>query len=370
VITQALGTLEPVAMDLPTQVAPADVTAKDLEPVIATVNSTMNRSMRVTFENRVWRVDGLALVPYLTVENVVVDGEPTVELGFDKQALASALRELYAGEINRDPVNATVRWDNAVGLVATSASVNGITVNGGAFATAVAEGFLGGSDEVKIPTVILHPDIDSNNLGALGINSVLATGDSNFVGGTWERDENIRVGASLLNGTLVRPGAYFSFNDAIGEITYDKGYQDAAVVVAEQVGRDVGGGVCQVSTTVFRAALLAGMPIGEWHHHTYRLSGYELDGWGPGFDAAILQYGSNPGDWADFTFENFTDGWLYIQAYTDGTRLYVSIYGTDTGRSVSISKWGMNGKSTGFNRVIYDADGNVVADRDFYTTFK
>jgi hypothetical protein len=86
--------------------------------------------------------------------------------------------------------------------------------------------------------------------------------------------------------------------------------------------------------------------------------------------ASILQYGSNPDDWADFTFENFTGGWLYIQAYTDGLRLYVSIYGTDTGRTVDLDAWGINGKSTGFTRTIYDANGDVVASRDFPTTFK
>ncbi len=370
VITETLRTLAPVSQDLPTEVAAPDVTAADLAPVIATVDEQMNRSMRVTFENRTWRVDGLALVPYLTVENVTVDGQPSVQLGFETSTLASALRELYASEINREPVNARVVWDNAVGLVAVSQSVDGVTVNGGAFAQVVADGFLNGKEEVKVPTVVVHPDIDSSNLAALGITNFLASGDSNFAGGSWERDENIRVAASLLNGTLVRPGAEFSFNDAIGEITADKGYQEAAVVVAEQIGRGIGGGVCQVSTTVFRAALLSGMPIGEWHAHTYRLTNYERDGWGPGFDASILQIGSDPDGWADFTFENFTDGWLYIQAYTDNYRLYVNIYGTDTGRSVDITKWGINNKSTGFTRVIYDADGNVVADRDFATTFK
>src|SRR5690606_20892140 len=150
---------------------------------------------------------------------------------------------------------------------------------------------------------------------------------------SWGRDENIYVSTRLLNGELVPPGGTFSFNKAIGEITYDKGYQDAAVVVAEEVGRDVGGGVCQVSTTVFRAAILAGMPIVEWHPHTYRLPNYERDSWGPGFDASILQWeGADPSTWADFRFENYTDGWLLVESWPSYPHVVVSIYGTGDGR--------------------------------------
>jgi vancomycin resistance protein YoaR len=369
-VVAALEGLAPVTVALPTAVAAPAITTADLVAVQATVQQAMSRPIRVTFEDKTWRIDGPQLIPYLTIENVLRDGEPVVDLAFDTTRLAEALRAQFADAVNRQPVNAQVTWDNAVGLVALEPSVDGITVNGGAFARAVANGFLGGDDSIEVPVVVIHPDIDSDNIDALGIETLLGQGDSNFVGGTWARDENIYVGTRLLNGTLVRPGAEFSFNGAIGEITAEKGYQEALVVVAEQVGRGVGGGVCQISTTVFRAAILAGMPITEWHAHTYRLPGYELDGWGPGFDASILQSGSNPENWADFRFENYTDGWLYVEAYTYDMRVYVNIYGTDTGRTVDVDAWGIDGKSTGFTRTIYDANGGVVAERDFPTRFK
>jgi vancomycin resistance protein YoaR len=221
--------------------------------------------------------------------------------------------------------------------------------------------------------VITRPTIDAENLAALNINARLGHGDSNFAGGAWGRDQNIYVATDLLNGTLVPPGGEFSFNQAIGEITADKGYQEAAVVVAEEVGRDIGGGVCQVvSTTIFRAAIYAGMPITEWHPHTYRLTNYERDGWGPGFDASILQNEwQTPDQWADFRFENFTDGWLLVEAYTADVYVNVNIYGQETGRSVDVTWWGINGgKNTGFTRVIYDADKNEIARRDFASDFK
>jgi vancomycin resistance protein YoaR len=329
----------------------------------------------------------------------MVDGRPTAELAMDTNRLAADLRAQFAGEINREPVDARVAWSTDYGLISMDPSQTGVVLKAGEFADAVAASFLGSQEPVDVPVVVTRPEIDSENLDALKIETRMGRGDSNYQGGSWQRDENINVGVRLLNGTLVRPGAEFSFNEAIGEITPDKGYVEASVVVAERVGTDYGGGICQVSTTVFRAALLAGMPITEWHPHTYRLKGYEADGWGPGFDASILQMGDNPEYWADLKFKNYTDGWLLVESWTDWPYVIVNIYGPDTGNTVDIVghwqsdpitdnedvvvstsdlppgqrrqiEWPMAGLETAFTRVIYDAEGNVVGERQFYTYFK
>jgi vancomycin resistance protein YoaR len=125
------------------------------------------------------------------------------------------------------------------------------------------------------------------------------------------------------------------------------------------------GGVCQVSTTIFRAALNAGMPITEWYPHTYRLANYEFDGWSPGFDASILQFGPDPAAWPDFEFENYTDGWLLIEAYTEYPYVHVNIYGSGDGRTVTLDPIALGGNAFGFIRTIYDANGNVIATRQF-----
>ena len=142
-------------------------------------------------------------------------------------------------------------------------------------------------------------------------------------------------------------------------------------MVAVQVGKVFGGGVCQVSTTVFRAALMAGMPIGEWHPHTYRLPGYEGANWPAGFDASILQMGDDPQYWGDFTFENYTDSWLLVESWTSGESMVVNIYGTSDGREVDLNATGiMSNGDAAFTRTIYDANGGVIAERYFYTDFK
>jgi vancomycin resistance protein YoaR len=366
-ILGALRSLEPVAATLPTEVGNPAIEAGDLDQVKAEVSQVISEPVTVRFEDDDWKLGSKDIAPYLGVELVLENGVPAAKLSVDTKTLAADLRERFSEEINRKPVDAVFSWDD--GLIAIEDGQNGAALRSDAFASELAESFLNGHGDVEIPVVVISPEVDHTKLDTYGIDTLLGGGDSNFAGGSWARDENIRVSTELLNHTLVRPGETFSFNRAIGEITYDKGYQEAQVVVGEAVGRDVGGGVCQVSTTVFRAALNSGMPITEWHPHSYRLSNYERDDWGPGFDASILQYGSSPSNWADFQFENYTDSWLLVQAYVWDTHVYVDIYGSGDGRSVDIEAWEIGGNAFGFTRTIVDPEGNIIAQRDFETYF-
>jgi vancomycin resistance protein YoaR len=367
-VFDALSTLEPVAAELPMRVSEPSITAGELAMVQGEIEEMIRKPVVARFGDEAWTIEPETVVPFLDVDVTLEGGSPTAHLTVDTKGLASELRTLYSGEVSRKPVNAILGWDD--GVVAVEPSMDGAALRSDAFAREVGESFLSGHEDIEVPVVVIEPTIDDSNLDRLGITTLLGGGHSNFAGGNWERDENVRIATELMNHTLVAPGENFSFNRAIGEITADKGYQEALVVNGEAVGRDVGGGVCQVSTTVFRAALNAGMPIVEWHPHTYRLANYERDGWGPGFDASILQVGPNPDEWADFRFENYTDHWLLVQSYVSDYHVYVNIYGTSDGRSVEINWWENGGNAFGFSRVIYDPKGSVIAERIFESQFK
>lgn len=368
-ILAALSSLTPVASELPVTVATPEFTRANLAPVAATVTEMIAKPVEVTFEDQSWTLDSTILGPYLVMDIVMANGAPTAELQLDTEGLASVLREQFGPEVNRSPVDAIIGWDD--GVVALEPSVRGVTLKAGAFAEAVGASFLNGHTPVAIPVVVTSPEVDGENLEALGITTLLGQGTSNYSQNNVPgRDANVEVAAELMNGTLVPPGGIFSFNDAIGEITYERGFQESLVVQGDGVGRDVGGGVCQVSTTIFRAALNAGMPITEWYAHTYRLPNYELDGWGAGFDASILQWGPDPAAWPDFEFENYTDGWLLVQSYTSYPQVFVNIYGTGDGRSVVIDAWDLGNNAFAFSRVIHDAQGNVIAERTFESYYK
>ncbi len=367
-ILTALSSLQPVTVEIPTLVDEPELTRANLAPVQADVERMIAEPVRITFESQTWELEGTMLTPYLRIDTAMDQGSPMAQLEVDTEGLAAELRTGFGDDVNRQPVDALVGWDD--GLVTLEPSLPGVTIKGGDFAEMVAGSFLNGHHPVEIPVVHTRPDIDGENLDALGITTLLGKGSSNFAGGVEGRDANVVLATEFMNGTLVPPGGIFSFNDAIGEITYERGFQEALVVQGEGVGRDVGGGVCQVSTTIFRAALNAGMPITEWYAHTYRLPDYERDGWGPGFDASILQWGENPAEWPDFEFENYTGSWLLVESTIAYPYVYVNIYGTGDGREVIIDAWEIGNNAFGFNRVIQDPEGNVIAERTFESHFE
>lgn len=394
-ILEMLQTLEPIDGELPTVVDQPEIRVADLEAGKAQVQQVLSQPVRIDFEDKSWRIEPAAVSQFMIVESNMVDGETVTEINFNRDALGSYLRETYSAEINRSPVDATVAYGD--GLYATSPSTDGAALLTDDFANVVAESFLGGHERLDIPVHITKPQVDSNNLGALKIDTLLGRGDSNFTGGSEERDHNIYTGVAAVNGTLVPPGENFSFNGAIGAITEEAGYVESGVILGESVGRDIGGGICQVSTTVFRAALLGGFPMPEWWPHSYRLLGYEHDGWGPGYDASILQLGDNPAGWSDYKFTNTTDGWLLVQAWTSYPYLVVEIFGHDMGWNVDISdEWvsepikgedmevidntlpagsivpyasPSDGLRVGYTRTVTDANGEIIGERWFETNF-
>lgn len=133
---------------------------------------------------------------------------------------------------------------------------------------------------------------------------------------TPERKSNIALACKALNNTLVDVNGEFSFNSTVGARTEKNGYKPSKIIVAGEFVDGVGGGVCQVSTTLYNAALLAGLKITECHPHSLPV-GYIA----PSFDAMV-----NSG-WADLRFINDTHNPIIIKAYADGTTLKIEIFG-------------------------------------------
>ncbi|MGI8486781.1 MAG: VanW family protein, partial [Thermomicrobiales bacterium] len=366
-ILTALQHLEFSKVALPTTVEQPKIAAADLQQHYEEIADAVKKPIVVTFGNESWNVDPKDLMSHITIETTMSGGKPNVHMALDVETLTPYLNERFAQLVNHKPVNAEVAWSSAHGLTATVPSIDGATLKPRRFAETLSENFLSGKP-VAIPVVVTKPEVDSNNLNALGIENRISRGDSNFAGGDEARDNNIYVGAELASGTLIRPGDDYSFNGAIGAITEDKGYVVSNVIFGETPGVDIGGGICQVSTTVFRAALLGGVPITEWHPHSFRLSNYEYDGWDPGFDASILQSEGDPSTWGDFKFTNDTGGWLLVQTWTDFPHLIVEIYGKKMDRIVDVSEFWMSTNlkgalTTGFVRTVLDNKGDVEYER-------
>lgn len=167
----------------------------------------------------------------------------------------------------------------------------------------------------------------------LGITELITQATTYFKGSSSARLANIRVAAARFHGVIVPPQSTFSFNRFLGTVSADEGFEEGLIIVGDRTIKGVGGGVCQVSTTAYQAALRAGFPIVERYPHGYRVSYYER-GMGPGFDAAVFS------PLVDLKFFNDTDAHLLIETYFDQARatLTFKFYGTRDGREVSFSK--------------------------------
>ena len=192
------------------------------------------------------------------------------------------------------------------------------------------------SSELKIPLriEIVEPEITNTKASNLGITTLLVKGFSYFQGSSKERIHNIALSSSLLHGLLIAPKEVFSLNNALGDISAATGYQSSYIIKEGKTVLGDGGGVCQVSSTLFRAALNAGLEIIERHPHSYRVYYYEQGGFSPGMDATIF----SPS--IDLKIKNNTPAHILIQTILDynNSSLTFEFYGQKDDREVNISK--------------------------------
>ncbi|MBM4437404.1 MAG: VanW family protein, partial [Actinobacteria bacterium] len=191
---------------------------------------------------------------------------------------------------------------------------------------------------VEIPIVVLNKEYDVA-ANPLGIKDMLATGSSLFRESPRYRVHNIVAGAKALDGQIIRPGASFSFIERIGPVTLRAGFKEGSAIVEDKTERVVGGGICQVSTTLFRAVYLAGMPIEERWPHLYRVHYYEIGGYPIGLDATVFIPG------LDLVFRNDLPGPVMIRSRVDveNYALDFELWGVNDGRSVELvdpAVWG------------------------------
>lgn len=290
--------------------------------------------------------------PYYNFLQIIAAWQATInlplEVTFDQNALTKVLDQV-APEIEKPAIDATFQFQPGAGpdsrgrVVAFTPSENGISLDRQAvserlLSRARNELFLTSRNSqtenlfLPILTKTVVPLIKTSTADDLGIKSLLGEGISYFYDSIPSRVYNIGLGANKINGSLVAPGEVFSFNNAIGTVSAIFGFQKAYVIKEGKTVLDDGGGVCQVSTTLYRAVLNAGLPVIERVAHTYRVGFYEQGGFLPGLDATVFP--PSP----DFKFKNDTGSYLLIQSTIDynHARLTFDIFGTNDGRKTTI----------------------------------
>jgi len=277
-----------------------------------------------------WTIEPRTLAEWLILRPVAeADGQFSLAVTLDP-GQASRLARDIAAQVDRPPQNAQFRFDDASGsLVTVVDSVAGRTVDVTATLAVVAGAAAGDARTAELPVLTIRPQVATEDASNLGIVELIGEGVTSYAGSSAAREQNIAVGAAQFDGLLIAPDETFSFNDYLGEVTKEKGYEEGIIIWGNTTKADVGGGLCQVSSTAFRAAFWAGLPVVERTAHSFRVSYYEPP---KGLDATIYS------PYVDLKWTNDTGHYILIQTYVDrdANKLTFRYYGTNPGRTVEM----------------------------------
>lgn len=239
--------------------------------------------------------------------------------------------ESFASTVTKDPVNAEIgAKDGKVVILKDAIDGKKVKIDEGVAAVVTAiHNTQAANQTVDLPVDTVVADISGSTLESLGLKELISTATTDFKGSPENRVHNITLGAKFLNGAILGKGQEFSTITTLGKIDGAAGYLPELVIKRNATVPDFGGGLCQVSTTLFRSALNAGLPITARQNHSYRVSYYEPP---VGLDATIFQ---DPD--VDFKFKNDTPGAILIQSKIEKTKITFEFYGTKDGRSAVIT---------------------------------
>ncbi|MFC1644464.1 VanW family protein [Patescibacteria group bacterium] len=301
----------------------------------------------------------------------IIDGlhiQKVDKVNIDKKKIELFLEDL-ASKVNQDPIDATFTITGSR-VSAFSTEKEGMQLNVKKSAEAIYSKLQ--DNYTSTPTINLtiekiSPEVTSKDVNKLGVETLIGEGKSNFYGSTSSRIHNIAVATSRFDGLLIKPGEEFSFIENLGPVDGESGYKQELVIKKDKTELDYGGGVCQVSTTAFRAAIYSGLEITARRNHAYAVSYYNPQG----MDATV--YIPRP----DLKFINNTPGYILIQTEINIPKreLIFRFYGTDIERKTEVdgpyitSREPDGSMKATFTQIVYDKDSNVIIKDIFNSSY-
>ncbi len=290
-----------------------------------------------------WTFEPDALAAMLAIERVNVNGLEQYQVGISSQALRTFL-EGIAPSLVQYPENARFIFnDETRQLDLLQGASIGRSLDVETTITLINQKLAEGVHTLELDMEYTNPAVtDDATAEQLGIGEAVSVYTSYFYGSSAERIQNISIASARFHGLLVAPGQTFSMASTLGDVSLDTGYTEALIIYGDRTIQGVGGGVCQVSTTLFRTVFFGGYQIDQRYAHAYRVSYYEMNANGSinpnlaGLDATVFA------PVVDFKFTNDTPYWLLMETYVDASArtLTWKFYSTSDGRSVEWSTTG------------------------------
>jgi vancomycin resistance protein YoaR len=335
-VSQQLQAFVPATIPLQTREIPPRLDDATVAAARAQIETILQGplALRVDKNEYEWTVADLA-------DMIIINRVPSAEgdriaVTLDQDMIARRIRQI-ADETEKPGTRPRVAWNNG-DLKIMKPGKPGLRLDEVRARDMVIAAVMGRDRTLELPMVPTDPPVTEANLHQLGIRELVSIGKSDFTGSAAYRIHNIGVGMQLLNGLLIAPGEEFSFNKNIGQINAANGFVEGAAIIQNRTQQEFGGGICQDSTTMFRAAFWAGLPITERWGHSFYISWYDKyalgpRGNGPGLDATIFTGGP------DLKFVNDTGAWLLIQAWSNPKTgvAQIELYGTKPNRTVDLT---------------------------------
>jgi vancomycin resistance protein YoaR len=315
----------------------------DVEKTGAIVKSILSAPMTISMptgdgdQPGPWSIPPETLAGMLSLNRIPEGDHSVYQVELDNQLLLPYLNNL-ANKTNTLSRNARFIFndtDHKLDLI--DPAVIGRTLNVSSTIGVIQKKTSAGQHDVTLVFDYQNPAVkDDATTDSLGIKELVRAESTYFYGSTPERVQNIVAAAARFHGLLVAPGETFSMAKGLGDISLDNGYAEALIIYGGRTIKGVGGGVCQVSTTLYRTAFFAGYPIVERHPHAYRVSYYEkvsgnhIEPTLAGMDATVYV------PVVDFRFTNDTPYWLLMETYVNPEKSSIlwKFYSTKDGREV------------------------------------
>jgi vancomycin resistance protein YoaR len=382
----------------------SDPTAWETEAIVASTSSPLSPEGVTAARQRTLKFVNSTIVFQADNQRVALTDQNLVSLltfpsGMNENHLDELISE-WAETVDRPPINAAFEYDpKTLAVTLFEPHRDGLRLNQALTAMQIRQLVADLEKEKPVETSqklaveTAAPDITLADTNDLGITERVGFGESWYQGSIASRTHNIAVATKKLNHTIIRPGEEYSFNKNLGEVSARTGFQQAYIIKGGATILGDGGGVCQVSSTLFRALLDSGVDITRRLPHSYRVSYYEQRS-EPGFDATV--YSGN----VDLRFINDTGNHLIMHTYADSVSqyMYIEFYGTSDGRTTEISdylKWdarpapptqyipdpslapgqtrrietAVPGLKTKFTHRVLDRNGELMRENTYYSSY-
>lgn len=319
--------------ELPVFIIPTQIKYESAVKAAEKANNIISDPVIIKYQTSSWEIAKEGLLEMLNIEEAIIEGNPSLDVSVDNEKVKRKIESLTK-EISKEPQDA--RFSAAGEKIVIIPSKDGVLIN---FDKAAQDINIAATNqeladrEVLLTGTIIPSKFTTEKAQSMGIKEKISSYSTKYSSYLRSRVSNIHLLAKTLDGTIIAPGEVFSFNKTIGPRTAAKGYKEAPVIVNGKLVPGLGGGICQVTTTMFNTIFFAGLPIPERRNHSFYISKYPT-----GRDATV----SYPS--VDLKFRNDTGAYILIKGYVSSNSVTIALYGTEPGRTVTYN-------STGFTRI-------------------